>query len=136
MKRTLYTHHLLIPAIVLSLLISTAIADDDVAAKAPPSAEQIAQDEPKLQIKTETIYETSFLPGVRLCEEDEVEYRGDFRKINCQDEALIDAVSTRKEDPYNTGPKTVVNDRVEPNGNIFRINFRRKATIVQETSEH
>ena len=136
MKRTPYTHHLLILAITLSLLASTVIADDNDAVKTPPSAEQIAQDEPKLQIKTETIYETSFLPGVRLCEEDEVDYRGDFRKINCQDEALIDAVSTRKEDPYNTRPNTVVSDRVEPNGNIFRINFRRKATVVQDTSEH
>lgn len=136
MKRTPYTHHLLIPAIALSLLASTVIADDNDAIDTPPSAEEIAQDEPKLQIKTETIYETSFLPGVRLCEEDEVDYRGDFRKVNCQDEALIDAVSTRKEDPYNTRPNTVVSDRVEPNGNIFRINFRRKATVVQETSEH
>ena len=134
MKRTRYTHHLI--ACIAILFTQTIFADDAATVQTPPSAETISQEQQTLQIKTETIYETSFLPGVRLCGEDEVDYRGDFRKVNCQDEALINAVSTRKEDPYYTRPNTVIDDRIEPNGNIFRINFRRKASVVETTSDN
>ena len=136
MKRTRYTHHIIASATVAMLFTHTIFADDTDTVQTPPSAEEISQEQQKLQIKTETIYETSFLPGVRFCEEDEVDYRGEFRKVNCQDEALINAVSTRKEDPYYSRPNTVIDDRIEPNGNIFRINFRRKASVVETTSDN
>ena len=136
MKRTRYTHHIIVSATVAVLFTPSIFADDTDTVQTPPSAEEISQEQQKLQIKTETIYETSFLPGVRFCEEDEVDYRGEFRKVNCQDEALINAVSTRKEDPYYSRPNTVIDDRIEPNGNIFRINFRRKASVVETTSDN
>ncbi len=128
------THHKLIFVVSLAVL-SSAVTAEDASVKTPPSTEEISQNQ-QLQIKTETVYETSFLPGVRLCEEDEVDYRGDFRKVNCQDDELINSVSTRKEDPYNIRPHIIVNDRIEPNGNIFRINFRRKASVVQNTTDN
>ena len=136
MKLTRYTHHIIVSATVAVLFTPSIFADDTDTVQTPPSAEEISQEQQKLQIKTETIYETSFLPGVRFCEEDEVDYRGEFRKVNCQDEALINAVSTRKEDPYYSRPNTVIDDRIEPNGNIFRINFRRKASVVETTSDN
>jgi len=136
MKNTLNTHHLYASLLAISLLASPVMAEQDDSVQPPPSAEEITTDQQTLTLKTHTIYETSFLPGVRLCEEKEIDYRGDFRKVNCQDEELIEAVSTRKEDPYNTQPNIIVNDRIAPNGNIFRINFRKKATIVENTSEN
>ena len=73
MKRTLHTHQLLISALAILVFSHTSIADEADTIQQPPSAEEIAQDTPRLQIKTETIYESSFLPGVRLCEEDEID---------------------------------------------------------------
>lgn len=134
MKQILHAHHSLILLAAIMLSANSVIADDEGAI--PPSADKISQDKQLLQIKTETIYESSFFPGVRLCDEDEVDYRGDFRKVNCQDEALINEVSTRKDDTYNLKPNAIVSDRVEPNGNILRINIRRKASVVETTSEH
>ena len=134
MKHIFHAHHSLIVLAAIMLSANLVIADD--ATTVPPSTDKISQDKQLLQIKTETIYESSFLPGVRLCEDEEVDYRGDFRKVNCQDEALINEVSTRKDDTYNLKPDAIVSDRVEPNGNIFRINFRRKASIVETTSDN
>lgn len=134
MKHIIHTHHSLILLAAIMLSANLVIADDAITV--PPSADKISQDKQLLQIKTETIYESSFLPGVRLCEDEEVDYRGDFRKVNCQDEALINEVSTRKDDRYNLKPDAIVSDRVEPNGNIFRINFRRKASVVETTSDN
>ncbi len=136
MKTTLNSHLIHASMMAVFLLSSPLLAEQSGTLEAPPSAEDISESQP-LQLKTQTVYETKFLPGVRLCEEDEVDYRGDFRKVNCQDEEMINAVSTRKEDPYNNAkPNTIVSDRIEPNGNIFRINFRRKATVVENTSDN
>lgn len=128
--------HLFIALAASALLISSVNAEDAPVDQTPPSAEEISNSEPEYSLKTETVYESSFLPGVRFCEDNEVDYRGDFRKVNCQDEALINAVSTRKNDPYNTRPSIIVNDRIEPNGNIFRINFRKKASVVPNTTDN
>lgn len=135
MKQSKFAHLFTYTAICCSMLITGANAED-ASVQAPPSAEEISKTQPEYSIKTETVYESSFLPGVRLCEEGEVDYRGEFRKVNCQDETLINAVSTRKEDPYNSRPNIIVNDRIEPNGNIFRINFRKKASVIPNTSDN
>ena len=136
MKLPQYAHLFITAGIALTLFASSANAEDASADHTPPTAEEISKVDTNYSIKTETVYESSFLPGVRLCEDKEVDYRGDFRKVNCQDEALINSVSTRKQDPYNTRPSIIVNDRIEPNGNIFRINFRRKASVVSSTSDN
>ncbi|MDW3094204.1 MAG: hypothetical protein R8G33_00875 [Gammaproteobacteria bacterium] len=117
-------------------MLITNVNAEDASVPTPPSTEDISKAQPEYSIKTETVYESSFLPGVRLCEESEVDYRGEFRKVNCQDETLINAVSTRKQDPYNARPHIIVDDRIEPNGNIFRINFRKKASVVPNTSDN
>ncbi len=135
MKSIQFTH-LLTAVVTSTVLITSVYAEDTQLDQAPPSAEEISNSEPEYSLKTETIYEPSFLPGVRLCEDNEVDYRGDFRKVNCQDDALINSVSTRKTDPYNTRPSIIVNDRIEPNGNIFRINFRKKASVVSNTTDN
>lgn len=135
MKQFQYAHLFICAAISCSMMITSAIAED-ASIQTPPSAEEISNTQPEYSVKTETIYESSFLPGVRLCEDNEVDYRGDFRKVNCQDETLINAVSTRKQDPYNTRPNIIVDDRIEPNGNIFRINFRKKTSVVPNTSDN
>ena len=136
MKSSEFAHLFIFAAITCSMLISSANADDASVDQTPPSAEEISNAQPEYSVKTETVYESSFLPGVRLCDQEEVDYRGDFRKVNCQDEALINSVSTRKQDPYNTRPNIIVDDRIEPNGNIFRINFRKKASVVSNTSDN
>jgi len=136
MKSHQFTHLFILAAVTCSMLIASANAEDTSIDQAPPSAEEISNAQPEYSVKTLTVYESSFLPGVRLCEDSEVDYRGDFRKVNCQDEDLINSVSTRKHDPYNTRPNTIVNDRIEPNGNIFRINFRKKASVVSNTSDN
>ena len=134
--KTIQFTHLLTAVVTSTMLITSVYAEDTQLDQAPPSAEEISNSEPEYSLKTETIYEPSFLPGVRLCEDNEVDYRGDFRKVNCQDDALINSVSTRKNDPYNTRPSIIVNDRIEPNGNIFRINFRKKASVVSNTTDN
>lgn len=137
MKDTLFSHLRLMSIVIIASGISSPlVAEDSSALQPPPSINTINEEQNQLDLKTQTVYETKFLPGVRLCEKQEVDYRGDFRKVNCQDEEIINAVSTRKADPYNTKPNIIVNDRIEPNGNIFRIDFRRKATVVENTSEH
>lgn len=132
MKTQSYTHLFSTAAIAFCLTLTSAHADET----ATPSAEELSKLDTKLEYRTETIYESSFLPGVRFCEEDEVDYRGDFRKVNCQDERLINSVSTREEDPYNTRPNIIVNDRIEPNGNLLRIKFHRKVYTKPNTSEN
>lgn len=136
MKSSEFAHLLIFAAVTCSMLITSANAEDTSVDQTLPSAEEISNAQPDYSVKTETVYESSFLPGVRLCDEDEVDYRGDFRKVNCQDEALINSVSTRKQDPYNTRPNIIVDDRIEPNGNIFRINFRKKASVVPNSSDN
>jgi len=136
MKSSKHTHLFLAAAVTCSMLSTSVKAADESIDQTPPSAEEISKAQPNYSLKTQTIYESSFLPGVRLCEDNEVDYRGDFRKVNCQDEALINSVSTREKDPYNIRPSVIVNDRIEPNGNIFRINFRKKATTVSNTSDN
>ncbi len=136
MKTRPITHLLAATLMTGCILTFNVHAEESNEIPAPPSTEGIPNSAPKYSVKTETIYEPSFLPGVRLCNEEEVDYRGDFRKVNCQDEQLINSVSTRKDDPYNTRPNAIVEDRVEPNGNIFRLNFRRKATVVTETPDN
>jgi hypothetical protein len=136
MKSSHYAHLFLIAVVACSMLTTSVNADDESVDQTPPSTEEISKAQPDYSLRTKTVYESSILPGVRLCEDNEVDYRGDFRKVNCQDEALINSVSTRQQDPYNTKPSTIVNNRVEPNGNIFRINFRRKATVVPNTANN
>ncbi len=136
MKSSQFAHLFIFAAMICSMLTSSAYAEDASTDQAPPSAEEISKVKPGYSVKTETVYESSFLPGIRLCEDNEVDYRGDFRKVNCQDDELINSISTRKKDPYNTKPNTIVSDRIKPNGNIFRINFRRKASVVPNTSDN
>lgn len=136
MKSSQFAHLFLSAAVACSMLITSAHAEDAGTVQALPSVKDISKVQPDYSAKPITVYESSFLPGVRLCEDNEVDYRGDFRKVNCQDEALINSVSSRKQDPYNTRPSTIINDRVEPNGNIFRINIRRKAPVVPNTSDN
>jgi len=136
MKITHYTRRLIMLMTAASLFAMPVMAEQSDSAPTPPSTENIPEQQQPLKLETNTVYETSFLPGVRLCEEDEVDYRGDFRKVNCQDEQLINSVSTSKYDSFSTKPTAIVDDRIEPNGNIFRINFKRKATVVENTSEN
>lgn len=92
--------------------------------------------EPKTSERTyesRTVYESAFLPGVRLCEDDEVYYRGDFRRVNCQDQELIESVSTRNNMFNATTPSTFIDNYaipngnvLIPNGNVLRIKFQRK----------
>ena len=136
MKSSQFAHLLISTAAACTMLVTSVYAEDESVDQSPPSAEEIADVKPDYSVKTQTVYESSFLPGVRLCKDHEVDYRGDFRKVNCQDEALIDSVSTRQQDPYNTKPTAIVDDRIETNGNIFRINFRKKAADSSDTSDN
>lgn len=136
MKITHYTRRLIMLMTAVSFFAMPVMAEQSDSVPTPPSTENIPEQQQPLKLKTNTLYEAKFLPGVRLCEEDEVDYRGDFRKVNCQDEQIINSVSTSKYDSFNTKPTAIVDDRIEPNGNIFRINFKRKATIVENTSEN
>ena len=117
-------------------MLGTNVSAETESIETPPSPEEIANLDTQYEYQTKTVYESSFLPGVRFCEEDEVDYRGDFRKVNCQDEELINAVSTREADPYNTRPNIIVNDRIEPNGNLLRIKFRKKVYTKPTTSNN
>ena len=136
MKSPQYAHLFIAAGVAFTLFTSNANAEDASVDHTPPTLEEISKVNINYSVTTKTVYESSFLPGVRLCEDNEVNYRGDFRKVNCQDEALINSVSTRKQDPYNTRPNIIVNDRIEPNGNIFRLNFHRKTTVVSNTPDN
>ena len=132
MKTQKYVHVFLSTLVVFCLTTVNLHAEEN----ATPSSDELSKLDTDIQYGTQTVYESSFLPGVRLCEQDEVDYRGDFRKVNCQDERLINAVSTREEDPYNTRPNIIVNDRIEPNGNLLRIKFHKKVYAKPTTSNN
>ena len=111
------------------LLFSSSVlvhADESVLSEIdPPDVETLSESESNLKFKSVTEIDTSFFPGVRLCEEREVDYRNGARRVNCQDEHLIRAVSTRNVNKLNERPNAFLNDRVQPNGNVLRINFGR-----------
>ena len=136
MKDTKHTHLISSLAIVAVFFTTLVTADDSDVELSTPSAEEISKNDATLEYRTKTVYESSWLPGVRLCEEDEVDYHGGLRKVNCQDDKLIDAVSTREPDPYNTKPNIIVDDAVQPNGNILRIQFRKKSYTHVNTSDN
>ena len=131
MKLKCVTHSLLVATITSALVASPLFAENsEIPADASTAVEKPVLDT-DLKYESRTVYEHEFLPGVRFCEDEEVDYRGDFRKVNCQDEDKIRAVSTRDEDLYNANAHSIVDDRIEPNGNLLRINFRKKVVPVQ-----
>ena len=132
MKTQAYTY--LFSAIILSLSLTAVSAHAQDSATL--SVEELSTRASKPQYRAETIYQPDFFPGVRLCQPEEVDYRGDLRKINCQDEKLINAVSTREQDPYNLRPRTIIDNRIEPNGNLLRIKFQRKSHAKPASSEN
>lgn len=115
-----------LPAMALfSVFSSQVFAEESLQNEAlPPPA--IAPTSTERTYESRTVYESSFLPGVRLCEEDEVDYRGDFRRVNCQDEEVINSVSTRQNLFNVATPSTFIDNTSIPNGNILRIKFQRK----------
>ncbi len=129
-------------ALICSLWTSLAIslvAATPLLADSSENANDVAATpklDTKIEYKTRTVYEPEFLPRVRWCEEDEVDYRGDFRRVNCQDEAIIEAVSTRDRNDYDTGAHSIVEDRVAPNGNLLRIKFRKKVVATEPKSSN
>ena len=128
--KTKQVAHSLFALLAVSIFASTPLVADNTEAT-NDTAGDVAET-PKLdtniEYKTRTVYESEFLPGVRFCDQEEVDYRGDFRRVNCQDEEIIESVSTREQDEYNTGPHSIVDDRVAPNGNLLRIKFRKKVS--------
>ena len=124
----------LLTSLAISLVAATPILADN-----SETASDVAET-PKLdteiEYKTRTVYESEFLPGVRWCEEDEVDYRGDFRRVNCQDEAIIESVSTRDQNSFDSGTHSIVEDRVAPNGNLLRIKFRKKVVATEPKSSN
>ena len=137
MKMTHVTRSLFVSIVISTFAVTPLFADNS---EAKSSATTEAAEPPKLntdvEYKTRTVYESEFLPGVRWCEEEEVDYRGDFRRVNCQDEAIIQSVSTRENDEYNAGPNSIVDDRIAPNGNLLRIKFRKKIVSTQPKSSN
>lgn len=127
--------------LICSILTSTAIflAATPLFAENSEAAKEVAETprlDTKIEYKTRTVYESEFFPGVRLCEEDEVDYRGDFRRVNCQDEAIIESVSTRNQNDFDTGAHSIVKDRVAPNGNLLRIKFHKKVVATEPKSSN
>ena len=109
------------------LLTSTLVlAEDTVNTEvlAPPTLETGVDN--TVVYETRTVYESQFLPGVRLCEESEVDYRGDFRRVNCQDTEVLEALATRDNRVTVDEPNKVFKNDFQASGNILRINFQRK----------
>ncbi len=67
-----------------------------------------------------TKYETTFLPGLKPCVEDT-----SSTTSGCQ-EAVIQGLATSSTDYYQLRPSTVVEDEVQPRGNILQIKFDRR----------
>ena len=131
MKLKNVTHSLMATIAIIAITAGPLLAEDSKPQPEPPKLDT------SVKYEARTVYESEFLPGVRWCEQDEVDYRGDFRRVNCQDEAIIQAVSTREEDRYSSGPNTIIDDRVEPNGNLLRIKFHKKLFASQpKTSDN
>lgn len=118
-------------SILLSTLVAACVCTqvtfaeeiDNSAVLPPPTLEA---SEAPVVYETRTIYQSEFLPGVRLCEEDEVDYRGDFRRVNCQDEDVLEALATRDDRVTVAQPNKVFKDDFKASGNILRIDFQRK----------
>jgi hypothetical protein len=115
-----------LPAIALFSIITCQVFADGTSQNEILPPPDIKEKSAERNYETRTIYESAFLPGVRLCEDDEVDYRGDFRRINCQDEELIESVSTRSNMFDPTTPSTFIDNYAVPNGNVLRIKFQRK----------
>ena len=109
---------------VLISFFSSQIGAEEAAEALPPPV--ITPTETEVAVESRTVYESKFLPGVRLCEESEVDYRGGLRRVNCQDAEAIEAVSTRNDLFEATSPSTFIDNSHAPNGNVLRINFQRK----------
>ena len=109
----------------------TALPNNDL-----PDVEEISKAESNLKFKSITEIDTNFFPGVRLCEDGEVDYRNGARKVNCQDEQIIEAVSTRNPNLYDNQSSTILNNRTQPNGNILRINFGRILVPESNTTDN
>ena len=123
-------------AVLLSLSMSLHAEEPVTPENNLPDVETLSEAESKLKLKSVTEFDSRFFPGVRLCEEDEVHYRNGARKVNCQDEKMIRAVSTRNVNEYNQKPNTIINERVQPNGNILRINFGRILVPESNTTDN
>lgn len=129
-------------ALISSLLMSLAVGlvtATPVLAESSEAANEVIETpklDTKFEYKTRTVYEPEFFPGVRWCEKKEVDYRGDFRRVNCQDEAIIESVSTRDKNFVDSGAHSIVEDRVAPNGNLLRIKFRKKVVATEPKSSN
>ena len=130
MKFKSVTHSLIASFAISAIATGPLFAEESAP---PPEAPKL---DTSVQYEARTVYESKFLPGVRLCDQDEVDYRGDFRRVNCQDEDIIHSVSTREEDRYSAGADPIVDDRIEPNGNLLRIKFHKKLFASQPKSSN
>lgn len=132
MKIRKVTPSLLASLTVAFLATNPLFAETQTGASGSP--EKPPELDTSVQFEARTVYETEFFPGVRFCEPQEVDYHGDLRRVNCQDEAIIQAVSTREDDRFTAREPAIVSDRVEPNGNVLRIKFHRKVFSAQPKS--
>ena len=102
----------------------TSVAQENIDLVTPESLilsnqdERPARDAPTYSSYTK--YETTFLPGLKSCVEDSTS-----QALACQ-EAVIQGLSTSATDYYQIRPRTVVEDEVQPRGNILQIKFDKR----------
>lgn len=69
-----------------------------------------------------TKYETTFLPGMKLCTSSTT---SSSQHTACQD-AVIQGLSSNPTDFYQIKPSTIIENEVQPRGNLLQIKFDKR----------
>lgn len=112
---------------IISIIFSSAI----VYAEDVPVPPEINQDTPVPSEKATlrageaeviTIYESSVLPGLRKCTEQEVRDKS-YSPIACQNDKEALSISTREQ--KHISQSYIIEDDTVPQGNLFKLKFDR-----------
>ena len=70
-----------------------------------------------------TQYEATFLPGINPCNRI---FSSNSKTTECQEASVIQGLSTNTIDTYPIKPSAIIEDQIQPRGNLFQIKFDRR----------
>ena len=76
-----------------------------------------------------TKYEATFLPGINPCNH---AFSSNSDTTECQESSVIQGLSTNTIDTYQIKPSAIIEDQVQPRGNLFQIKFDRRIRTKRE----
>ena len=70
-----------------------------------------------------TKYEATFLPGINPCNR---AFSSNSNTTECQEYSVTQGLSTNSIDTYQIKPSAIIEDQIQPRGNLFQIKFDRR----------